>query len=170
MALFAGLLVICSWMAIPFAVPVTLQTFGVFLTVGILGGKRGTVTVLVYLLLGMVGVPVFAGFAGGIGHLLGSSGGYLIGLFLMSLMMWCVEKVGGNRLWVFAVSMVAGLLVCYFVGIMWFCLVYAADRGRIGWWSALAQGVVPYVLPDVGKMVLAFVLYKRLSPLAKEGR
>ena len=68
-SIFVVLIAICSWISIPLQVPFTMQTFGVFVTVGILGGRRGTVAVLVYILLGAVGVPVFAGFSGGIGNL-----------------------------------------------------------------------------------------------------
>ena len=66
-AMFAVMIAVCSWISIPATVPFTMQTFGVFLAVGVLGGKRGTLSVLIYLLLGMVGLPVFAGFSGGIG-------------------------------------------------------------------------------------------------------
>ncbi len=69
-AVFAVVMAVCSWISIPAQVPFTLQTFGVFMAVGVLGGKRGTMAVLVYVLLGAVGVPVFAGFSGGIGALL----------------------------------------------------------------------------------------------------
>ena len=87
-AIFAVLMAICSWISIPMAVPFTLQTFGVFMAVGILGGKRGTFAVLIYIILGAIGVPVFAGFSGGIGVLLSSTGGYIIGFLFSALVMW----------------------------------------------------------------------------------
>ena len=77
-ALFAVLIAICSWISIPTSIPFTLQTFGIFVTVGVLGGKRGSFAVFIYLLLGAIGVPVFAGFSGGMGVLLGTTGGYII--------------------------------------------------------------------------------------------
>ena len=80
-ALFAVIIAVCSWISIPAAVPFTLQTFAVFTAVGVLGGKRGTLCVLVYLLLGAFGVPVFAGFSGGLGAVFGMTGGYLFGFF-----------------------------------------------------------------------------------------
>ena len=81
-ALFAVIIAICSWVTIPFyVVPFTLQTLGIFLTLRFLGSKRGTVAIAVYLVLGALGVPVFAGFTGGIGRLLGPTGGYLVGFF-----------------------------------------------------------------------------------------
>ena len=74
-ALFGVLIGICSWITIPGAVPFTLQTFGVFLTVSVLGGKRGTSAVLLYIFMGLLGIPVFSGFQGGIGVILGPTGG-----------------------------------------------------------------------------------------------
>ena len=112
-AMFTVLIAICSWISIPTTVPFTLQTFGVFVTVGVLGGKRGSLSVLIYLLLGAIGIPVFAGFTGGMGIVLGSTGGYIIGFLLSALLMWGMEKLLGKKTWVLALSMVLGLLVCY---------------------------------------------------------
>ena len=78
-ALFAVLMAVCSWISIPTAIPITMQTFGVFLTLNFLGGKKGTVSVCIYLLLGLIGLPVYANFTSGIGILLGMTGGYMIG-------------------------------------------------------------------------------------------
>lgn len=86
-AVFAVIMAICSWISIPAQVPFTLQTFGVFVAVGVLGGKRGTLAVLVYILLGALGIPVFAGFQGGMGILLGTTGGYIVGFLFSSLVM-----------------------------------------------------------------------------------
>ena len=82
-AVFAAVIAVCAWISIPAAVPFTLQTLGIFLAVGLLGGRRGTISVGVYLLLGAVGAPVFSGFNGGIGYLLGATGGYLLGFLAM---------------------------------------------------------------------------------------
>ena len=91
--IFAALIAVCSWISIPTAVPFTLQTFGVFMAVEVLGGKRGTLSVLVYLLLGAVGLPVFAGFTGGMGIITGSTGGYIVGFLLGAMIMWLLETV-----------------------------------------------------------------------------
>ena len=91
-AVFAVLIAICSWISIPTVVPFTLQTFAIFLSIGILGGKRGTLAVLVYILLGLMGIPVFAGFSGGIGVLAGNTGGYIMGFLLSALVMWAMER------------------------------------------------------------------------------
>ena len=93
-ALFGALLCLCSWISIPAgAVSFTLQTFAVALALLTLGGKWGSCAVLVYLALGAVGLPVFSGFRGGIGTLLGPTGGYLFGFMLTSLLYWLVSAV-----------------------------------------------------------------------------
>ena len=166
-AMFAVLIAVCSWISIPATVPFTLQTFGIFVTVGILGGKRGSVSVLIYLLLGAVGIPVFAGFKGGIGALLGTTGGYIIGFLFSALIMWGMEVLLGKKLWVLAVSMVLGLLACYAFGTIWFMVVYARTSGAIGLMTALGWCAFPFILPDVIKIALALVLSKRLAKLIR---
>lgn len=162
-AMFAVLIAACSWISIPAAVPFTLQTFGIFVTVGILGGKRGSMSVLVYLLLGAVGMPVFSGFTGGVGRLLGSTGGYLLGFLLSALVMWGMEKVLGRKTWVLAASMVLGLLVCYAFGTLWYITVYTRNTGQIGLLTALGWCVFPFVIPDLIKIALALLVSSRLS-------
>lgn len=168
-ALFAAVMAVCSWISVPATVPFTLQTFGVFLAVGTLGGKRGSLAVLTYLLLGAVGAPVFAGFSGGIGCILGSTGGYIVGFLFSALVMWAMEHFLGKKKWVLALSMVIGLLVCYAFGTAWFMIVYANNTGAIGLWTALSWCVFPYIIPDAIKITLALVLCKRLAKACKLG-
>ena len=123
-SMFTVLIAICSWISIPAAVPFTLQTLGVFLAVGILGGKRGTMAVLVYILLGAIGIPVFAGFSGGIGVLTGTTGGYIVGFLASALVMWGMEIAFGKGKKIQILSMLLGLLACYAVGTLWFMAVY----------------------------------------------
>lgn len=166
-AMFAIIIAICSWISVPATVPFTLQTFGVFVTVGVLGGKRGSLSVLVYLLLGVIGVPVFAGFSGGLGVLLGSTGGYIIGFLFSALIMWGMEMLFGKSNVVLVVSMIVGLLVCYLFGTVWFMSVYARTTGPIGVMTALGWCVFPYIIPDGIKIVLAMILCKRMAKIIR---
>ena len=168
-AMFAAVMAVCSWISVPATVPFTLQTFGVFLAVGTLGGKRGSLAVLTYLLLGAVGAPVFAGFSGGIGCILGSTGGYIVGFLFSALVMWAMEHFFGKSRWVLAISMVIGLLVCYAFGTAWFITVYTNNTGAIGLWTALGWCVFPYIIPDAIKIALALVLCRRLARARKLG-
>ncbi len=165
-AAFAALMAVCSWISIPSTIPFTLQTFGIFMAVGVLGGKRGTLSVLVYILLGAIGLPVFAGFTGGPGVLLGSTGGYIAGFLFSALSMWAIEKTLGKTTVLQILSMVVGLIVCYAFGTVWFMVVYARSSGPVGLMTALGWCVVPYIIPDLVKIGLAFALSNRLRKYA----
>ncbi len=166
-AVFAVLIAICSWISIPTTVPFTLQTFAVFLAVGVLGGKRGSLSVLIYILLGAVGIPVFAGFSGGFGILLGSTGGYIIGFLFSALLMWGMEALLGKKTWVLGLSMVLGLIVCYAIGTVWFMVVYTKNSGPVELAAVLSWCVIPFIIPDLIKIALALVLSKRFSVILK---
>ena len=161
-AVFAVIMAICSWISIPAAVPFTLQTFGVFIAAGVLGGKRGTLSVLVFILLGAVGIPVFANFSGGIGVLVGPTGGYIIGFLFSALVMWAMEKLPGKKSIMQIVSMVVGLVVCYAFGTAWFMVVYGKANGSVGLVTALGWCVFPFIIPDLIKIALAYVLSRKL--------
>ena len=162
-ALFVALIAVCAWISIPATVPFTLQTFAIFAALGLLGGKRGTVAVAVYLLLGAIGVPVFAGFQGGIGALLGTTGGYLLGFLLTALIVWGMEARFGSKTGVFLLSAVLGMLVCYAFGTAWYLVVYARTKGAISLATALGWCVVPFLIPDAVKIALAVLLRGRLK-------
>lgn len=161
-AIFAVLMAICSWISIPMAVPFTLQTFGVFMAVGVLGGKRGSLAVLIYILLGAIGVPVFAGFSGGIGVILNTTGGYIVGFLFSALVMWGMEALLGRKPVIQIISMVLGLIVCYALGTAWFMVVYARNTGAVGLGTVLGWCVIPFIIPDLVKIALAFVLSRKI--------
>ncbi len=167
--LFVGLMAVCSWISIPTAIPFTLQTFAVFLAVTILGGKRGTLAIVVYLLLGMAGVPVFAGFSAGPGVLFGTTGGYLIGFIFSGLLMWLMENLLGRNTWVQMLSMLLGMVTYYVIGTIWFMVVYGSTNGPVSLMAALGWCVIPFVIPDLVKAALALgfgnALRKPLSGL-----
>ncbi len=161
--LFAVIIAICSWISIPTVVPFTLQTFAVFLAVAVLGGKRGTLSVIVYVLLGAVGLPVFSGFKGGIGVLLNTTGGYIIGFIFSALLMWAFEKAFGRKAWALILSMILALALCYAFGTIWFMIIYANNVGAVGLSAVLGWCVIPFIIPDLIKIALAFILSRRIS-------
>ena len=163
MSVFTAMISICSWISIPASIPFTLQTMGVFTTVGLLGGKRGTLTVLTYILLGAIGIPVFAGLTGGISVLLGTTGGYIMGFLLSALLMWGIETIMGRNQIVLAFSMIAGLIVCYVFGTAWFMLIYTQHSGVIGLSTVLGLCVIPFIIPDLIKVGVALFLINRLK-------
>jgi len=131
-------------------VPISFTNLAIYLTVILLGCKKGTISYLVYLFIGFVGVPVFSNFTGGPGKLLGPTGGYLIGFIFMALIAgYFVDKFPG-KLHMYAVGMVLGTLVTYAMGTAW--LAYQAN---LSFQAALFAGVIPYIPGDLVKIVLA---------------
>jgi len=161
--LFAALLAVCAWLAVPVGDSmITLQTFGVFLALGVLGGKRGSIAVLVYLLLGATGLPVFAGFRGGFGALLDVNGGYLWGFFAAAIVYWLAEICFGDRPWTLGIGMVLGIFVCYACGALWFRLGYLPNGTAMGMGAIMVKNIVPYLLPDGVKLCFAWYLSRKL--------
>lgn len=160
--LFAAVLAVCAWIAIPVGdMVITLQTFGIFLTLGLLGGKRGSITIAVYLILGAVGAPVFSGFRGGPGALLGTTGGYVFGFMLTSLVYWLItawKDTPAIRL----LAMILGLTLCYTCGSIWYMTRYlTTDSVTLS--AVLLKCVIPYLIPDGIKVALAWFMTRRLK-------
>ena len=166
-ALMVALTAICAWISIPSAVPFTLQTFAIASTLLLLGGKLGTFTIVAYLVLGAIGVPVFSNMTGGIASLLGTTGGYLIGFLFMGLAYWLLTSMLGNKFYVKIIALIIGIAVCYAFGTVWFVQVYSKTKGAIGYGTALAWCVTPFILPDCGKIALAMLLSSRLEKHVK---
>lgn len=165
-AMFTAMIAVCSLITVPFAVPFTMQTFAVFFALLMLGGKRGTCAVALYIAIGLAGLPVFSGFVGGFAVLLGGTGGYIIGFLLASLLFWLFESISGGKKLSAVLASLLGLLVCYASGVLWYALIYTGGTGA-GFAAAVAQCVLPFILPDAAKIALAFFLCGRLKKYVK---
>ncbi len=154
MALMAGVMCFLSPIAIPIgAVPISLSFLAIYLSVYILGMKMGTVSCMVYLLLGFAGLPVFSGYTGGVAKLAGPTGGYLVGyIFLALICGWIMEKSSYQLPWCF-VGMAAGSAAAYAFGTVWFMIVM--DCSLV---AALSQCVIPFLFGDFLKMAAASVI------------
>lgn len=161
-ALFAALMAVCAWMAVPLgSIVFTMQSFAVFLALLTLGGSRGAVAVLVYLCLGAVGLPVFSGFRGGLGALFGVTGGYLWGFAASGLVYWLLTGLFGEKMRIPAV--ILGMLSYYICGMLWMSFSQLGGFTEDAMVTAFLQGVLPYLLPDAVKIALAFLLSQRLK-------
>ena len=180
MAVGTVLIIVCSWISIPTVVPFTLQTFAVFFLLSFLGGKRGTLSILAYIILGAIGVPVFAGFTGGFGIIIGPTGGYIVGFIFMGLIYWLAEVVLKSRLTSTQLSfknvasrvivMLICLIICYAFGTAWFIVVYAKTAETVGLITALGWCVIPFIIPDLAKMGVAILIASRLRKHVRVGQ
>ena len=176
-ALFAAIIAVCAWISVPVGdIPVTLQTMGVCLAAAFLGLKRGTAAVAVYILLGLCGVPVFAGFTGGAAKLLMPTGGYIVGFIFTALVVGGVSDAVGERIksaWaragILAAAMAVGVAVCYAFGTAWFMILYNRADRSVTLAGALMMFVVPYLLPDLVKIIAASLLVSRLKKYMRKG-
>ena len=134
-------------------VPISLTNLVIYFAIYVLGGKRGTLSYMVYLFIGLVGLPVFSGFSGGFPKLFGPTGGYLIGFIFMAFISGIFIDKFSNKIYMCFLGMVLGTIVTYIFGSAW--LAYEA---HIGFNKALAVGVLPFIPGDIAKMVLASLI------------
>ena len=158
MALFAALTCVLAPLSIPIGpVPISLTNLVIYFSLYVLGWQRATITYLVYLLLGLVGLPVFSGFEGGVGKLAGPTGGYLIGFIFMAVISGLFVKMKEDKVILNRVlgisGMILGTLAAYALGTAWYC--YSTGTGLT---AALASCVIPFIPGDLVKIIVAAVV------------
>lgn len=158
-ALFSAVTAVFSQIIIPIGpVPINLALLAVFTCGCALGRKNGTISIAIYVLLGVVGVPVFTGFQGGLAKVAGPTGGYIIGyLFAVFIIGLMCDKLG-RKVWVMAVSIIIGIIVCYAFGTAWF--VFSMGEGI---WESLMLCVFPFLPGDAAKTVATILIIKALE-------
>ncbi len=163
-AMSVALITVCAWITVPFLISFTMQTFAVFLVSALLGWKKSMAAVGIYLALGLCGVPVFAGFQSGFPVLFGVTGGYLFGFLIAALLVGITAFRFGCRMVPLLLSMTAGLLPCYVFGTAWYLFLYGGSNG-VTLTAAIGYCVLPFVIPDLLKILLASFLACRIHPL-----
>jgi biotin transport system substrate-specific component len=141
-------------LAIPISpVPISFTNLVVYLTVCLLGTKLGTISYLIYLLLGLVGLPVFSGFTGGVGKLFGPTGGYLFGFIFMAVICGIFYEKFPGKGKKDCILQVAGMIlataVAYLFGTLWLARV-----AGMAFYAALGAGVIPFIPGDLAKIVI----------------
>jgi biotin transport system substrate-specific component len=159
----AAVIVLSSWLAVPFTVSFTLQTLAIFVISEVFSLRISITAVLIYVLLGLCGLPVFSGFSGGIAALLGPTGGFIIGFLVIPLIMFLFPKKGKI---LSGASMISALLVCYTLGTVWYLALYSGFTAQ-GILSAITVCVFPFILPDLAKITIAVILSSRIKSIIK---
>lgn len=166
-ALCSVFIAISAWISIPTAIPFTMQTFAIYFILFILGAKMCIVAVGVYIMLGIIGIPVFSGFTAGIGILMGNTGGYIIGFLIIPIFMMLTEKLYNKNTMLLILFSFISLIICYTLGTLWFYFLYTSSTGAITIPAILAMCVVPFVIPDIIKIALAYGVSKIIKPRLK---
>lgn len=170
-ALFAALICVAAPFTVPLPglVPISLATFAIYLTGGMLGGKRAAAAVLVYILLGTAGLPVFSEFSGGFAKLFGITGGYIIGYIPLALLTGIFSDMNSKAKWTVPAGMVLGTFVMYAFGTAWYMIMTGSGLA-----AALLGCVVPFLIGDGIKIALAALvsvsLRSRLANIMSSGR
>lgn len=167
--LFSAIIALCAWITVPIpGIPFTMQVFGVFAALAVLGAKKGSISIAVYILLGAVGVPVFSGFNGGIGVLLGATGGYIVG-FMISAGVYSLltQIIRNDSKTAMFLKMACSHVFCYIFGSVWYLVFYTKNTGHIGFFSVLMACVIPYIIPDIVKIALAVFLGSEVKKRVK---
>ncbi len=162
-ALFVALITVCSWITIPLVVPITLQTLAIFIAVGFLGPIKGLITIALYLALGMIGVPVFSSFNAGLAAIMGPTGGFLIGFIIVPFVFMLFNLTHLPRNLINILSMLVALILIYLFGSIWFYFVYSARN--ITFTYVLSICVVPFIAPDILKIIIATLVLDRIAVL-----
>ncbi|MCR5689593.1 MAG: biotin transporter BioY [Clostridiales bacterium] len=160
-ALLAAMICVFSPWSIPVGtIPMTLATLSVYVASSVVDWKHGTASVLIYLLIGAVGIPVFSGFTGGFQRILGVTGGYLVGYIPCSVIIGLLLDRYGSVKWMYPLSILAGTLACYLLGTAWYMFL-----SRVSVASALLVCVVPFLLGDLVKIVAASLISYKLRKI-----
>ena len=143
---------------LPFSpVPISLTNFAIFLAIFVLGMKSGTISFIIYLLLGAIGVPVFSAFRGGLQVLAGPTGGYLIGFIFLALIMGFALDHFNRKLVPTIIGMIIGMAVCYAFGTVWLAKLLS-----LSFKEGLMMGVIPYLAGDAAKIIIAAIVGPKL--------
>ena len=156
--IFVAIIAVCAQIRIPLpgGVPFTLQTLAVALSGLVLGAKRGVIATVIYILLGAIGLPIFTLFGSGFGVVFGLTGGFIMTFPIMAFLAGICSRQG--KVFLLAVGLFAGVAVNLTIGMLWFAFVAQSTIQ-----SAFVVAVAPFILPEVFKMVVVFVVGKSIQ-------
>lgn len=165
-ALFAAIICVLAPFVIPIGpIPLSLATFAIYIAASALNWKFGTAAVIIYIALGAVGLPVFSGFMGGVPKLVGPTGGFIFGYILLALSEGFIIDKLEKKKWAYPLGMAVGTILLYICGTTWFVISQNVTLAK-----ALALCVLPFLLGDAIKIILASVIAPNLRKLLKKQR
>ncbi len=157
-----AIVIVSAWLTIPFFIGFTLQTLSILLICLLFKFKISFSAVLIYILIGTIGLPVFSGFGSGLSVLIGPTGGFILSFLLFPVILNLFKICSGRSHLFRVLSMCICILVCYICGTLWYCFVYLSGEIK-NLWSVLSICVFPFIIPDIIKIFVADIIYSRLS-------
>lgn len=154
---------LCSWITLPFAVNFSLQLFAVFLICGCFSPTVSVSAIALYILLGLIGAPIFSGFSSGASAIMGASGGFIISFIFVSVIISAFRRYYSKNIFWYVLTMSLSLVVCYACGVLWYAFVFCyPNYCSIG--TAITVCVLPFIAFDIIKLLLAVLALKKLRP------
>lgn len=158
--LMAAVMCILGPLSVPIGpVPISLTNLAIYFALYLIGTKKGTISFLIYMFLGLVGLPVFSGFQGGPQKLFGVTGGYIFGFILMAIIAGIFIEKFPKKIWLHVIGMIVGTAVCYILGTVWFTLM----MDGYSYAAALGVCVFPFIPGDLGKIAIAAIFGPQIA-------
>lgn len=152
-AIFAGIMCIISPITIPIGIiPITLSTFAIYLIGGLTKKYIGISSTIIYIFIGIIGIPVFSNYTGGIGAILSVTGGYIVGYIPCILIVSTITSINKKKIILYPVSMLIGTLVCYITGSLWFMF-----QTKNTLQETIIITIIPFIIFDLLKIVFASI-------------
>lgn len=170
-ALSISFLILCSFISIPLFngfISFTLQLFAIFLIIYCFSFIKSFLSIFIYELIGLTGIPVFSNFTGGISVFLGPTGGFLIGFLLLPLIFFILYKIIRNKNISYAIFIFFSLLILYLIGNAWFTFIY--KNSSINFYNSLFITTFPFIIPDLFKGFLALIIGHKITPIIYKKR
>lgn len=165
-SLFATLMCVGAWLHFPSPVPATMQTFVVFTALGLMGSKKTFIMLLIYVLLGALGLPVFSGFTGGVGALTGPTAGFIWGFIIGVPVFYIFEKYYYDKKAII-IGYILYILLHYIPGALWYCRFTLGGITLEGILLSALVTVAPFIVPDAIKLMLSLFTVRRLKRIIK---
>lgn len=164
-SLFATLMCIGAWLHFPSPVPATMQTFVAMCALGIMGGKNTFIMLTVYIMLGVLGLPVFSGFQSGFGALAGPTAGFIWGFLIGVPVFALAQKSIKNKKYSLYIGYILYIIIHYIPGALWYCVFSFGEISFSRLLSSLTVTVFPFILPDAIKVFIAGITVKKVRSI-----
>ena len=163
------LLAVSAWIKIPLIIPISLQNLVLFIILGVFGFKISIITIIVYILSGLIGIPVFSSGVSSLSGLLGITGGYLISFIIYPFIFYLLQNLHfkNNNIKLFIIFLIL-TVITYLIGSLWYYVLYINNNEFVLFTEVLSLTIVPYILPDIIKILISILVINRIKKIKNE--